>query len=485
MMIRKSRPGKKQKEGEINKMKKFARVVLGILAVLGIAGGVYVYLVFFEGEKPTIQVLPDARYIGKELILKVQDQKSGVAELQVDVIQAGRPISLLFEKFPKKASLVERTIPLRPLPKGLRDGEAQIKVSAKDHSWNWGNPVSVEKAVIIDTTPPQLTVLGTLHYANQGGTGVITYQVSEEVPLNGVQVGQTFFPGYAVAQGRYVAYFAIPLDASSKTPTSALAEDPAGNRTQTGFRLIVKPKAFKKDKIEISDSFLQSLLPYFTSKDPNLKGTPLEMFLALNRKERELDHQETKKITQETAPKSLWSGPFLRLPNSKAMASYAQDRTYYYKRKKVDRQIHWGVDLASLARSPVPAANSGIVVFAGPLGIYGNTVILDHGCGLFSMYSHLSKLETQVKKEVKKGESLGRTGSTGMAGGDHLHYAMMVHGVFVNPLEWWDKHWIRDNVDQKMKWLDAPPRVAPRKQTAVDSKAKIKTKKSAKKAGRP
>jgi len=479
------KPGKKGKEEGKDEMKRFIRIVLGLLGVVGVAGGVYVYLVFFEQEKPAIQILPDAKHLGKELILKVQDQKSGVAELQVDVIQAGRTINILSEKFPKKTLLVEKTIPMRPLPQGLRDGEAQIKVSAKDHSWNWGNPVSAEKAVVLDTTPPQLSVLGTLHYANQGGTGVITYQVSEEVPRTGVQVGETFFPGYAVAQGRYVAYFAVPLDASSKTPTVALAEDPAGNRTQTGFRLNIKPKAFKKDKIEISDSFLQNLLPYFTSKDPSLKGTPLEIFLAVNRKQREADHQETQKISKETAPKPLWSGIFLRLPNSKPMASFAQDRTYHYGGKEVDRQIHWGVDLASLAQSPVPAANSGIVVFAGPLGIYGNTVIIDHGCGLFSLYSHLSKLETEVKREVKKGDTLGRTGATGMAGGDHLHYAMMVHGIFVNPLEWWDEHWIRDNVDLKMKWFDAPPKAEPSRQAAQETKPKPKTKKPARKAARP
>ncbi|MBP1724315.1 MAG: peptidase, family [Deltaproteobacteria bacterium] len=479
------KPGKKGKEEGKDEMKRFIRIVLGLLGVVGVAGGVYVYLVFFEQEKPAIQILPDAKHLGKELILKVQDQKSGVAELQVDVIQAGRTINILSEKFPKKTLLVEKTIPMRPLPQGLRDGEAQIKVSAKDHSWNWGNPVSAEKAVVLDTTPPQLSVLGTLHYANQGGTGVITYQVSEEVPRTGVQVGETFFPGYAVAQGRYVAYFAVPLDASSKTPTVALAEDPAGNRTQTGFRLNIKPKAFKKDKIEISDSFLQNLLPYFTSKDPSLKGTPLEIFLAVNRKQREADHQETQKISKETAPKPLWSGIFLRLPNSKPMASFAQDRTYHYGGKEVDRQIHWGVDLASLAQSPVPAANSGIVVFAGPLGIYGNTVIIDHGCGLFSLYSHLSKLETEVKREVKKGDTLGRTGATGMAGGDHLHYAMMVHGIFVNPLEWWDEHWIRDNVDLKMKWFDAPPKAEPSRQAAQETKPKAKTKKPARKAARP
>ena len=479
------KPGKKGKEEGKDEMKRFIRIVLGLLGVVGVAGGVYVYLVFFEQEKPAIQILPDAKHLGKELILKVQDQKSGVAELQVDVIQAGRTINILSEKFPKKTLLVEKTIPMRPLPQGLRDGEAQTKVSAKDHSWNWGNPVSAEKAVVLDTTPPQLSVLGTLHYANQGGTGVITYQVSEEVPRTGVQVGETFFPGYAVAQGRYVAYFAVPLDASSKTPTVALAEDPAGNRTQTGFRLNIKPKAFKKDKIEISDSFLQNLLPYFTSKDPSLKGTPLEIFLAVNRKQREADHQETQKISKETAPKPLWSGIFLRLPNSKPMASFAQDRTYHYGGKEVDRQIHWGVDLASLAQSPVPAANSGIVVFAGPLGIYGNTVVIDHGCGLFSLYSHLSKLETEVKREVKKGDTLGRTGATGMAGGDHLHYAMMVHGIFVNPLEWWDEHWIRDNVDLKMKWFDAPPKAEPSRQAAQETKPKPKTKKPARKAARP
>jgi murein DD-endopeptidase MepM/ murein hydrolase activator NlpD len=98
------------------------------------------------------------------------------------------------------------------------------------------------------------------------------------------------------------------------------------------------------------------------------------------------------KISKETAPKSLWSGTFLRLPNSKPMASFAQDRTYYYNGKEVDRQIHWGVDLASLAQSSVPAANSGIAVFAGPLGIYGNTVIIDHGDHTFTVSAYCSQL---------------------------------------------------------------------------------------------
>lgn len=323
-------------------MIKFKWVAIAILAIIIAVGGGWVYLVKFEQEKPTIQLLPDKKYLGQNLTVIVEDQKSGVAEVQIEVTQQGKAMSFLSEKFPPQTHRVEKTLTLRPLPKDLKEGEAQIKISAKDHSWNWGNPVSLEKSVVIDTTPPQLSVLGTLHYGNQGGAALITYQISEEAPMTGVQVGEVFFPGYGISKDRYLAYFAIPADASSDSSFSALAEDHAGNRTKAGFREIVKPKAFQKDKIQLTDQFLNKFLPYFTARDPNLKGSPLEIFLALNRKQRELDHQEIKKLCKETSLRPLWSGRFLRLPNAQPMASFAQNRTYYYDGQAVDRQIHWG-----------------------------------------------------------------------------------------------------------------------------------------------
>ena len=469
-------------------MKSLKWVVMIAVLIIGLGGvGTWVTLVKFEWEKPTIQLTPDAKYVSQKLSLRVEDQKSGVAEVRVEVVQQGKTIPLLKEQFPKGTPRVEKTLVMRPLPKGLKDGEAQIKVFAQDHSWNRGNPVFLERNVIIDTHPPQLSVLGTLHYINQGGAGLVTYQTSEEVPMNGVQVGDLFFPGYPAGKDRYLAYFALPYDASRDISFTAVAEDQAGNRTKIPFRPIIKPKAFKKDKIQIIDGFLKNILPYFTERDPNLQGSPLEIFLTLNRKQRELDHQQIKKICQETSAKPLWSGPFLRLPNSKPMASFAEDRTYWNNGNEVDRQVHLGVDLASLGQTRIPAANSGKIVFTGPLGIYGNTVVIDHGCGLFSMYSHLSRIETEVKKEVKKGDILGRTGSTGMAGGDHLHFAMLVGGVFVNPIEWWDEHWIKDNVETKMKLLDGSSQPEPPKEpikpiTEVGKQGK--TKKSTKKTGR-
>jgi len=435
-------------------MKKYRWLVVAVLGGAVAIIAFWIALVKFEGEKPKILLQPEGGYLSKNLSVQVEDQKSGVAEVRLEVVQKGKTTTLLTERFPRGMQRVEKTIPIRPLPQGLKEGEAQIRVSAQDHSWNRGNPVVLERSVVIDTLHPQLTVWGALHYVNRGGTGLVTYQTSEETPVNGVKFGDLFFSGYSAGMNSYLAFFAIPYDAPRETPVSIVGEDKAGNRTQRAFRPVIKPKSFKKDRMQITDPFLQNIIPYFTERDAHLKGTPLEIFLVINGKQRLMDHQEIMKLCQHTESRPLWSGPFLRLPNSKPMASFGDERTYWYNGKQVDQQVHLGVDLASVAQSPIPAANSGKVIFAGPLGIYGNTVLIDHGCGLFSMYSHLSKIETEVKKEVSKGEILGQTGSTGLAGGDHLHFSMLVHGVFVNPIEWWDEHWIRDNVERKMKDLE-------------------------------
>ncbi len=463
-------------------MKRVLWIMILVLVAIILGAGGYIALVKFEGEKPAIKLVSESRYITQKLSFRVEDRKSGVAEIKLDIVQEGRAISILSEKIPKGTPAVEKTVVMFPLPKGLKDGDAQIRITAWDYSWNQGNQVSLEKSVVIDTKPPQLSVLGAQHYVNVGGAGLVTYTASKELAKSGAQVGDLFFPGFLIGKDRYLAYFALPHDFQRDVPFSVMGEDHPGNRVKISFRPIIKAKVFKKDQIQISDGFLNNVIPYFTERDADLKGSPVEIFLHLNRKQREIDHQQVRKICQETTPQPLWSGTFLRFPNAKPMASFAQDRTYLYNGKEIDRQTHLGVDLASLGQSPVPAANAGRVAFAGPLGIYGGTVVVDHGCGLFSMYSHLSRIETEAKKEVKRGDILGRSGTTGMAGGDHLHYAMMIHGVFINPIEWWDEHWIQDNIELKMKLFDAPAQAAVQVQEVQPQKAvqkQTKTKQSA------
>jgi murein DD-endopeptidase MepM/ murein hydrolase activator NlpD len=179
----------------------------------------------------------------------------------------------------------------------------------------------------------------------------------------------------------------------------------------------------------------------------------VDKFLKINNDLRQENHHTLIKLMEKTSPERFWEAPFLRLKNAATMSRFADRRLYYYKKKKIDEKFHLGVDLASLSNSPVQAANHGKVLFAGRLGIYGLTVVLDHGEGLASIYGHLSKLEATPDQMVKKGDVIGFTGRTGLAGGDHLHFAIMVNGVMVNPIEWWDNHWIKDNVTRKLKLL--------------------------------
>ena len=91
------------------------------------------------------------------------------------------------------------------------------------------------------------------------------------------------------------------------------------------------------------------------------------------------------------------------------------------------------------------ASNAGRIVYADYLGIYGNTVIIDHGMGLYSLYGHLSAIDVAKEQMVNRGQSLGHTGQTGLAGGDHLHFSMIVQGIQVNPVEWWDPAWVENH----------------------------------------
>ena len=147
----------------------------------------------------------------------------------------------------------------------------------------------------------------------------------------------------------------------------------------------------------------------------------------------------------------LWTEAFAQMGNSQVESRFADRRTYFFENKEIDRQVHLGFDLASVQQAPVLASNAGVIVFADFLGIYGNCVIIDHGLGVQSLYAHLSSIGTKVGDTVTKGQELGRTGATGLAGGDHLHFTILLQGVPVNPVEWWDQHWMDDRVLRKIK----------------------------------
>ena len=273
--------------------------------------------------------------------------------------------------------------------------------------------------------------------------------------MSGVMVENQFFTSYPILiSGKlfHIVYFALPVDAKQGvTRIKVVAKDMAGNEASLALPHLIKNKKFRYDKMNLSDNFLQQKMPDFQMSNPNLRGkTPVETFIFVNGQLRQDNLKTIQSMSQKSEPKQLWQDTFLRMKNASPMALFGDVRTYLFQGKVVGESVHEGVDLASTEHAPIEAANDGVVVFAGPLGIYGNAVMIDHGFGLFSLYGHQSIINVKMGQPVKKGDVIGNSGISGLAGGDHLHFALIVGSQFVNPQEWWDPHWIADNVTKKI-----------------------------------
>ena len=198
---------------------------------------------------------------------------------------------------------------------------------------------------------------------------------------------------------------------------------------------------------------MQNKVAPLTSDVAVRQGPVKELFIAVNKGVRKQNEDKITEVTKKATPQMLWKGAFVQLSNSKVEANFADQRTYTYNGEALDTAYHLGYDLSVTKRYPVEAANSGTVAFADNLGIYGNAVILDHGLGLFTLYGHLSAIDVKVGDKVEKRGVLGRTGETGLAAGDHLHYGVYLNGVAILPVEWWDAKWIGDNIAPKLQGL--------------------------------
>ncbi len=438
-------------------------IVIVLVAVIAAAAGWLLYM-NYETGRPALRFSLPGPVIGAsgEIGVTVSDAGTGLRSLWVGVRKDGGEHVLYAAEFPRESvfqggRVSEKTVsvPFSPERLSMTDGAATLVGVVTDYSWKGfgkGNETRAETSVEIDMTPPRIHIISDAHNVSQGGSGLITYSLSEPCAETGVLVGDRFFPGYADRQNTALAFFALAYDHDPDTPLHVTAADPAGNTARAGFPHYIKRKKFRQDTLRISDGFLNRKMGEFNAPVPADSENPLlDEYLYVNRNLRRENYQTLTEILTKADTTFHWKGAFLRMPNAARMAAFADHRTYTYNGEKIDEQTHLGVDLASTAHAPVPAANAGRVVFAGTVGIYGKTVILDHGFGLYSMYSHLSAFsDVAVEGEtVDKGDVIGRTGTSGLAGGDHLHFSMLVHHTFVNPVEWWDPAWIKNNIENK------------------------------------
>lgn len=364
---------------------------------------------------------------------------------------------------------LKRPLGKRQIPT-LKQGKATLSVTAaRPVLFGYREAQSeAQHEFDVQLTPPRVSVVSSLHYINHGGSEMVVYRATPPEAASGVRVGDYEYPGYP-AKGAgiptsdpalRVAFFALLWDQDPSTPISVYARDRYGNESTTVFDYRVFPKEFRHSSIHLDDAFLKRVVPAILTNSPELKvddpSNLLASYLRINRDLRRMNGQTIAKLAEQTSPEILWHGPFVQLVNSAVEAGFADQRTYYYKDQEVDHEVHLGYDLASVAGAAVHAANSGRIVHASWLGIYGNCVIIDHGMGLQSLYAHLSSIEVKVGDMVDKGQLIGRSGATGLAGGDHLHFTMLLGGHAVTPIDWWSPKWIQDRIMRKLHEAGAP-----------------------------
>ena len=442
-----------------------------VLLVLILLGGLVLAVrgAFRAGPPPEVAIVPAAKAIGARTPVRVtvSEPTRGLTGVKVEFIQGERTETIASKSYQpvspwtfwgEKTDTDTLTFELgREVQKNLKQLPATIRVTAtRAGSW-LRHPVPVVQEVVLPVrlTPPTLAVVSSFTYVSQGGCEAVVYRVGETAVKDGVKAGAWFFPGFPLPGGgpqdRF-ALFAVPYDVSEASQVKLVAEDEVGNVSSASMIDKFFARPLRRDTIPLDDAFLAKVVPPILSQSPELtdKGDLLENYLQINRDLRKTDNEQLVALAKDSQPRFLWTRPFQPMGSTKVMASFADRRSYVYRGKTVDQQDHLGLDMAGVSHAPIPAANDGVVVLARFFGIYGNAVVVDHGYGLMSLYGHLSAIDVKEGQTVTRGQTLGRTGDTGLAGGDHLHFAILLQGLPVSPVEWWDAHWLTDRIERKL-----------------------------------
>lgn len=250
----------------------------------------------------------------------------------------------------------------------------------------------------------------------QGGTADIIVQAQPGVQLSGMLVDkplQFFSIGsdkYAALQGTYALLnpgsYPLQLDAAL----------PDGNKQSFEQSVIIQSGNYPTDPLlsVASDTI-----------DPTTNDA---------------ETQKLNQLTTPVTPTRYWQGVFKNpspdFPD--CHPSLFGDRRNYVGQGTNDtyHTFHSGLDFCGRVGTPIDAAADGVVIFTGMLTVHGNTTIIDHGWGIYSMYCHQSEFDVQVGQQVKAGDLIGKVGATGRVTGPHLHFEIWVNGIEVNPIDW-------------------------------------------------
>ncbi|MBZ5578357.1 MAG: M23 family metallopeptidase [Acidobacteriia bacterium] len=430
-----------------------------IAAVCFVAGIGVALLVLSTGTQLSLN--PAVAIIGASTPVSVQlNNPHGVRRVAAYLEQNGAQYPLFEENTAAHRLFWRRHQPARTVTfeagkkqaKDLKEGTARLVVEAVSDDLRGDTDRNVYDVNVV-LAAPRVAPDDLQHYINQAGMELVTFTAGGSWDEAGVKVGpHTFrsFPLPGRGPEQRFAMFAYPWDLPPDLAPVVFARNAAGTEATAHFWFKLFPKKFRERDFLLDDALMSKLVNNIDPAGTLEPGPDLvTRFVKINSDMRRKNNQQLYDLRLKTEEKVLWDGPFIHYGKEEAM--FADTRDYKYQGNQVDRQTHLGFDLSDVANAPVNAANSGRVVWADNLGIYGNCIVLDHGYGLQSIYGHLQRIDVKVGDMVQKGGKMGVAGSTGLAEGVHVHFGMQIDGVQINPREWWDEHWIHDRILSKLQ----------------------------------
>lgn len=216
---------------------------------------------------------------------------------------------------------------------------------------------------------------------------------------------------YKVKKGRLFRTL-IGIDMETDPGTYQLvisAKSRSGKAVRGRYRIRIKKRDFGEQRITLPEEMVE--LDEDTLKQVEEEG------------------EKVKEIWTKERSDRIWRGKFIKPLDGEIISPFGVRRIL----NDLPRNPHSGVDLEAGMGEDIRSSNAGIVVFAGELYFSGETVIVDHGRGLYTMYFHLSRIDVEEGQRVKKGEILGLAGSTGRSTGPHLHWGVRLHDARVDP----------------------------------------------------
>jgi murein DD-endopeptidase MepM/ murein hydrolase activator NlpD len=457
-------------------------VMLGILIPFAYVGWAELYSGFVETNRPRIVIIDPPKGIGRlpvTINVKLIDDHAGLDEVVVRTTQNKKSEVLLREKL---GGQKERTIKLE-FPgedSSLEPGTAIISIRAFDRSF-WSNTAEQLLPLSVDYQKPTVDVVSTQHNVNHGGAQLAFYNAFDESPmLSGIKVEPHTFPGmsargidpeFRTHENLYMAFYTVDIHTDrSKAAVRVFAEDAVGNATSKQFFNRIRPATVRKVNRKLTQEFLRNQIAEIAhlnqtrmtsiAKEINLDIAPktkkgsqarlLEQFNLVNSFLREVDNNDIIKRLQ-AAPRfeSFLSGSFDRVGGT-ITSRFGDHITYLFNEQPVAEQILTGHVYRMQPEADVFAVADGIVAFTDNLGMYGKIIGIDHGLGISTIYSSLGTIEISAGERVETGDLLGTIGQSGLYRDNQLYFEVRVHGIPVNPREWFDPTWYNAQITSKV-----------------------------------